>query len=97
MTATNHHQVRQIGRRHLEITEMRRRAHQWRLLDCSDEVLEEMRHNLMQQIEQIESQLFEANQLFNRYAEAGKPLKTEETLKQIDRSLRSITPLPKAK
>lgn len=84
-TSLDHLKAREIGRHRVQVAEIKRRAQQWRLTDCSEATLDQMRHALIEEMETLEQRLQEANDHFLLYVENGRPLDTEKSLQLIDR------------
>ena len=80
----DHLKAKEIGRHQLQVTEIKRRAHQWRLTDCSVATLGQMRHALIEEMQTLEQRLAEANDHFLLYVENARPLDTEKSLQRID-------------
>ncbi|HEX6385043.1 MAG TPA: hypothetical protein VF177_10265, partial [Anaerolineae bacterium] len=80
----DHLKAKEIGRHQLQVAEIKRRAHQWRLTDCSEATLDQMRHALIEEMATLEERLEEANDHFLLYVEHGRPLDTEKSLQRID-------------
>lgn len=84
-SALDHEKVREFDRRQIEVAEIKRRAQQWRLSDCTVEILEQMRSALITEMELLQERLNETNKRFNLYIENGRPLEADQTLAIIDR------------
>lgn len=80
-----HHRAQEIGRHQAQVDEIRRRAQNWRLMDCDEETLERMRHTLIEEIEALEEKLAEVDHRFLTYVESGRPLDVQHSLHEIDR------------
>jgi|GEM_PF-1008623 len=80
-----HLRAREIDRHRIEVEEIRRRARHWRLTDCAEDTLEEMRHALISEIEELEEALAAADRRFLLYVENARPLDTEQALRTINR------------
>jgi len=87
-TSLDHLKAKEISRHRPQVAEIKRRAHRWRLTDCSEETLSQMRRSLIQEMEMLEDELNEADQSFLLYVENGQPLNTEKSLQTIDRLTR---------
>jgi hypothetical protein len=74
-----------ISEREDQVEEIRRRAQQWRLMDCSEPTLERMRVALDREMAKLEERLVETNDRFRQYVEVGNPTGTEQTLETINR------------
>lgn len=74
-----------IAQRRVDVNEVSRRARNWRLLDCSEATLSQMRRALTEEIAHLEERLAERDRAFSLYVEAGRPLDAEQALHQIDR------------
>jgi voltage-gated potassium channel len=74
-----------IGERENQVDEIRRRAEQWRLMDCSEETLQRMRAAVNQELADLEEQLAEGDEHFRQYIEVGNLAGTEQTLTRINR------------
>ncbi|MBN1430120.1 MAG: ion transporter [Anaerolineae bacterium] len=85
MNSTNHQQVKKTGNHRLEVAEIARHARQWRLMDCSDEVLKQMRQNLLSEMAEVEERLHIVNDHFQLYIEKGRPLETGQSQATIER------------
>jgi len=84
-TTHDHLQAKEYRRRRADVADIKRRAQQWRLMDCSAETLERMRRALLDEMARIQANLERTEQMFVRYVENGRPLKTEQTRQSIDR------------
>ncbi len=80
-----HRRAQEIGGHQAQVEEIRRRAQDWRLMDCDEETLERMRHTLIEEIETLEERLAEADHRFLIYVESGRPLDVQHALHEIDR------------
>ena len=89
----DHQRAEEFNRHNLEVTKLRRQAHQWRLIDCSEETLQQMRHALLDEMESTEARLAETNQHFTVYIERGQPLQAEAMRERIDRQANEWTNL----
>lgn len=86
MDATlEHPQTKQIRQHEMRVEEIKRRAKTWRLMDCDEYTLKQMRSALTEEMETLESRLTETDDRFMSYVEHGRPLETEETLRVIER------------
>lgn len=86
MDTTHDHQLaKEYGRHRLEVNEIKRRAQQWRLMDFSEESLDQMRHALIDEMAQIEGDLRQTDAQFMQFIERGKPLETEQQRQRINR------------
>lgn len=84
----DHQRAKELGRHRLKVAEIKRRAHRWRLTDCDESTLAQMRHALIEEMEQLEQQLERENSHFMLYVENGQPLQTEKSLQTIDKMAR---------
>jgi len=80
----DHERARELQRHQGDVVEIRRRARQWRLTDCDVTALTRMRRALMQEMEQQEVRLNEADDHFLMFVENGRPLETEEVRQRIE-------------
>lgn len=80
-----HLRAQEIGSHQARVEEIRRRSQNWRLMDCDVETLERMRHTLIEEIEELEERLAEADRHFLIYVERGRPLDVQHALYEIDR------------
>ncbi|MBN1311470.1 MAG: ion transporter [Anaerolineae bacterium] len=85
MSLTKRQQVQQLSNQRIEVAEIARQASQWRLMDCSDTILEQMHQNLLREMTEVEKQLHEANYHFQLYVEKGRPLETSRKQATIER------------
>lgn len=81
----DHLRVRELESHRIEVEEIRRNARHWRLMDCSIETLERMRHALVNELESLEEALASENQQFLFYIEQARPLETETSRENLDR------------
>lgn len=81
----DHFKAREISRRQVEVVEIKRRAQQWRLTDCTEETLEQMRHALIEEMEVLQKRLLEVDKRLNMYLENGRLLEVDQSLRTIDR------------
>lgn len=81
----DHRRAKAFRRHQIEVSEIKRHAQHWRLVDCSLETLEQMRHALLEEMARLEETLAEADRRFLRYMENGRPLKTQQARQRIDR------------
>ncbi len=81
----DHLKAREIDQQRVEVAEIKRRAQQWRLTDCTAETLEQMRHALIEEMEGLQERLQEADKRFGLYLENGRPLQADHSLRAIDR------------
>lgn len=84
-SAEDHRKAKEFDRRRAEVSEIKRRAQQWRLTDCPAETLEQMRHALLEEMEQLQARLQEADRRFTLYLENGRPQQANQSLHAIDR------------
>lgn len=84
-TLRDHQKAKEIGRHRARVAEIKRRAHHWRLTDCTAETLDQMRHALIEEMETLEKELAAANKYFLQNVEQARPLDTEQALRGIDR------------
>ncbi|MCA9970342.1 MAG: ion transporter [Anaerolineales bacterium] len=84
-TERDHQRAKEIGRRRLQVDEIKRRAQRWRLTDCDEETLAQMRHALIDEMEVLQGRLQEADKRFALYLENGRPLEVDQTLRALDR------------
>ena len=82
---SDHQRALEFDRHVGQVAELRRRASQWRLIDCSEETLVRMRHALIDEMEQLEGRLREADGYFTTYIDRGQPLQAEGMRERIDR------------
>lgn len=83
--SANHLKASEIAQHDVEIADIRRRAREWRLMDCEDEVLEQMRRNLFVELGNVEQELKRADEHFRLYVEKGRPLETERAQQAVER------------
>jgi hypothetical protein len=84
-TFRDHQKAKQIGRHRARVAEIKRRAHHWRLTDCTEETLDQMRQALIEEMETLEKELAAANAIFLQNVEQARPTDTERALQAIDR------------
>lgn len=87
-TTLDHLRAKELSRHRLQVADIKRRAHQWRLRDCSEETLNQMRHALIVEMESLEKRLQDADNRFLQHVENGQPLRTEKSLQTIDQLAR---------
>ncbi len=75
-----------LDQRRIDVAAVTRRTRNWRLLDCSEATLQQMRGALQQEIAGIEERLLEGERAFNLYVDGGRPLLVEQARLQIDRT-----------
>jgi len=80
-----HPQAKVIRQHEMRVEEIKRRAKTWRLMDCNEDTLKQMRAALIEEMATLESRLAETDDRFMSYVEHGRPLETEETLQVIER------------
>lgn len=80
----DHLKAREMNSHGSRVAAIQASAQRWRLIDCTAEALEQMRHNLLAEMERVERKLDETNLLFLRYLENGRPLETAEVRLTID-------------
>ena len=73
-TTLEHARAKEVRQHDIQVDEIRRRARQWRLLDCDENTLEQMRHALIEEMEAVEVRLAEADERFSIYVDEGQPL-----------------------
>ena len=83
--AQDHIKAKELGRHETQVAAIKQRARHWRLTDCTEATLEQMRHALIGEIELLEAQLARADERFWAYIQAGRPLNTEESREEIER------------
>jgi hypothetical protein len=81
----DHQKAKEIGGHRARVAEIKRRAHHWRLTDCTEETLAQMRHALIDEMEELEKDLAQANDIFLQNVEQARPTDTERALQGIDR------------
>ena len=52
-TTLEYARAKEVGQHEIQVDEIRRRARQWRLMDCDEDTLEQMRHDLIEEIEAL--------------------------------------------
>lgn len=77
--------AREVGQHEIQVAEIKRRAQHWRLMDCDDDALKQMRRALIEEMEAVEARLVETDKRFLYYVEKGRPLDTQRSLQVIDR------------
>jgi voltage-gated potassium channel len=77
--------AKELGQHEIEVDEIRRRSKRWRLTDCDEEALTNMRHALIEEMEDVESRLVDTDKRFRYYVEEGRPLDSQRTLQVIER------------
>ncbi|MCB0013965.1 MAG: potassium channel family protein, partial [Anaerolineales bacterium] len=82
---SDHQRALEFDRHVGQVAELRRRARQWRLIDCSEETLVRMRHALIDEMERLEERLRDADNYFTAYIDRGQPLEAEGMRERIDR------------
>lgn len=87
-TTLDHLKAKELSSHRIQVAEIKRRAHQWRLRDCTEKTLDQMRHALIEEMEALEEKLNEANDVFLLHVENGQPLNTEKSLQAIDQMTR---------
>lgn len=85
MHARDHHKAREFAQHESQVSDIQRRAQHWRLTDCDEQTLTQMRHALLAEIEQIEQRLTHANQEFLHFVENAEPVATEQSRQLINR------------
>jgi len=80
-----HPKAKELREHEIRVSEIKRRAQTWRLMDCDEDTLRQMRNALTVEMEALESRLAEADERFMVYVEEGLPLETEQTLELIER------------
>ena len=66
------------------VSDIQRSAQHWRLTDCTEETLINMRHTLLDEMETVETEINRINDQFLRYINHGRPLETEQTRQTIN-------------
>jgi voltage-gated potassium channel len=66
------------------VSDIQRNAQHWRLSDCTEAALTNMRHTLLAEMETLEGEIHRTNDQFLRYMDHGRPLETEQTRQSID-------------
>ena len=84
-TTLEHPSAKEIRQHEIRVADIKRRAQNWRLADCDEDTLKQMRDALTEELQALESQLAEADEHFIIYVEEGLPLETEQTRQLIDR------------
>jgi voltage-gated potassium channel len=77
--------AKEVRQHEMQVAEITRRAQHWRLMDCDENALEQMRHALIKEMEAVEKGLAETDNRFLFYVEQGQPLDTERALQAIER------------
>lgn len=77
--------AKEIGQHEMRVDEIKRRAQHWRLVDCDEDALQQMRHALIEEMQAVENRLAETDKRFLFYVEKGLPLDTQQTLTIIER------------
>ncbi len=83
-TTLGHVRAKEVAQHEIQVDEIRRRAQQWRLMDCDEDTLEQMRHALIVEMEALEDRLTEADKRFSMYVDEGQPLDTEQAIQSIE-------------
>lgn len=91
----DHLKVQSLRNQSIEVNEIRRHARNWRLLDCSQETLERMRHAVLEEMEHVEGHLHEENKQFLELMRHARPLQLEESREEIERLTASWNSLNK--
>lgn len=81
----DHLKVKSLQNHSIEVDDIRRSARHWRLMDCSVETLEQMRHAVIEEIEKIEAVLHAENRQFIQFIENARPIETESSRETIER------------
>ena len=84
-TTLEHPKTKELRQHEIRVAEIKRRAQTWRLMDCDEDTLRQMRDALIEEMEALEGLLAETDERFMVYVEKGLPLKTQETLQFIER------------
>jgi hypothetical protein len=84
-TLLDHQKVKEIGSHRARVAGIKQRAHHWRLTDCTEETLDQMRHALIEEMEALEKELSLADARFLQNVEQARPTDTERALQGIDR------------
>jgi hypothetical protein len=84
-TTLEHPKAKELRQHEIRVAEIKRRAQTWRLMDCDEDTLRQMRDALIEEMEALEGRLAEADERFMVYVEKGLPLETQETLQFIER------------
>lgn len=83
-TTLEHPKAKEPKQHEIRVAEIKRRAQTWRLMDCEEDTLRQMRDALTVEMEALESRLAETDKRFMVYVEEGLPLETEQTLEIIE-------------
>ncbi|MCO5203865.1 MAG: ion transporter [Anaerolineae bacterium] len=81
----DHDKVREFARHEADVATIRRQAAHWRLTDCDEPTLTQMRHALLDEMARVEKMLDAANQAFLHFVQQGNPVETERSRQQINR------------
>ncbi len=81
----DHQLAREFAKHAQKVRNIRRRAQNWRLLDCDEPTLVEMRHSLIEQMVALEGTLNAADSYFLHCIENSDPVATEDALQQLNR------------
>jgi voltage-gated potassium channel len=84
-TTLEHSKAKGLRQHEIRVAEIKRRAQTWRLMDCDEDTLRQMRDALTEEMRALESRLAEADDHFMVYVEKGLPLETEQTRQLIER------------
>ena len=81
----DHSRAKEFSKHAGAIAEVRKRAQQWRLTDCDEATLNRMRHSLLDELDDVEKRLHEADAHFLQCIEAGAPLAVEQAAQKLNR------------
>ena len=81
----DHERAKELGSHQLRVQRIKDRAQHWRLTDCDEPTLVQMRHALIDEMEMLEKELSKADDRFLAYVKAGRPLDTERERETIER------------
>ena len=84
-TTLKHPRAKEIRQHEIQVVEIKRRAKTWRLMDCNEDTLRQMRDALTKEMQTLESRLAEVDDHFMIYVEKGLPLEAEQTRQLIER------------
>ncbi|MEM7333506.1 MAG: ion transporter [Chloroflexota bacterium] len=81
---SDHLKVKTLQNHSMEVREIRRNARNWRLMDCTVDTLEKMRHAVIEEIEKVEGKLKLENSQFIDFIDSARPIEAEETRENIE-------------
>ena len=81
----DHERAKAFAQHEHDIREMRNRAQRWRLTDCDAGTLNRMRHAMLDELDEEEKRLKEANEYFTQCIAAGDPILTEQAVQRVNR------------